>query len=143
MPASAAVYPYPSVSRLMRYWQARYHPKTTIKGKTLRDLQQFINENIGCLSIRLELDGRLIESEIRTELLTANDRSHLIMYDPQFVDECTDTRRIFVDATFAVVPKVKKVTQLLTIMVEKFGRVSLTHSLTVFIILIITNDYLI
>lgn len=142
LPDSAAANRYDSVSRLMRLWQAKYHPKTKIKGTTLIEVYEFIKKNPGCLDVRLELDGRLIESEITVELLTANDRNHLIMYDRQFTEECTDTRRIFVDGTFAIVPKIRKIDQFLTIMVEKFGRVSFFKLFKILFIFFILSLFL-
>lgn len=59
----------------------------------------------------------IIESSLKTKLIKVGEKTHMIIYDPKFIENIDDAEYLFLDGTFAIVPRIKNNKQLLTIMV--------------------------
>lgn len=51
-------------------------------------------------------------------MITVNGNPHLLMFDKDFVHECEDSIRSFIDGTFSVIPPLKDAKQMITVMME-------------------------
>lgn len=72
--------------------------------------------------------GNVTSHKLSHKLVTNNkiepNRSHLILYDEEFVFQLDDSQIFYVDATFDIVPRIKgKNKQFLTVMVESYEHV--------------------
>lgn len=62
--------------------------------------------------------------QLEHKIVEVKGKKHVVLYDPKFVDEFQDSNQWNVDATYKGVPKYDKKLQLLTIMGNRFGKVS-------------------
>lgn len=61
---------------------------------------------------------------VKHKIVKVNNKKHVVFYDPKLVDEFKDSNLWNIDATYKGVPKYDKKLQLLTIMGNRFGKVS-------------------
>ena len=117
-----------SMARKIRRWRAESSAALSRRSvTTLTDYHSFMIENSDAL---LKYTVPYINEPkmytFTTNLIEVGDRNHLVILDEDFVHHLRDTRRFYVDATFAVVLKLKFTTQFLTIMFEKYETVRLS-----------------
>lgn len=126
-PTAAAKNPYnDSMSRKLRRWRSADDEKenNTVKIIDLRGFDEFLKENRHMLDYHIRYDHELVDCKLSYEVVKVGEKEHMILYDENFVQTVRDSIRWFMDATFSVVPKLKGVKQFLTIMAEKYGKVS-------------------
>lgn len=109
----------------MRKWQAKFHPRLKLSGKTLDEIQKALEEQDHSFFTKygFEYDHHTVESELKTILVKVGDKTHMIIYDPKFASAVDNTEYFFLDGTFSIVPRIKNVKQFLTIMVQKVDKV--------------------
>lgn len=82
-----------------------------------------MDENPESLDYDVRFDKDVRKRTLKYEIIKVDKKEHLILYDEDFITAVRDSRKWFLDATFAVVPKIRGVRQFLTIMAEKYGKV--------------------
>ena len=61
------------------------------------------------------------QPQVQSSLLSSTSRGlHIVIYDQELIDQFNNYNDLFIDATFKALPKVKGITQMLTIMAKKF-----------------------
>lgn len=116
----------------MRRW--RQSQNKTVKELAITDLTgyaKFIDDNKHILDYDIKYRTETIQRQLTYEILKVGDREHMILYDKDFVDTVRDTTKWLMDATFSILPKLKRVSQFLTIMGIKYGKVSLKKSILI------------
>lgn len=113
--------------QVMRRWQIKKFPRLAIYGKTLSDIDMCLSENKTALNFTLDIKNEKKNHKIEHKLIVCGDKSHLILFDRDFIFEIDDGKFIFLDATFSIVPRVRGIKQFLTIMVKKHGHVRCYH----------------
>lgn len=91
------------------------------KYNSLKDFAEHVEKNPETLIYR-EQDKEFSVSAYLCSSSKKND--HLILFDESLVNEFQNKNDMFVDATFRIVPDIKGVTQVLTIMCKKNNTVS-------------------
>lgn len=110
----------------MRRWQAKFHPKLKLSGKTLEEIHTALHDEDNAFFTKYGFDFKhsYIESSLKTKLIKVGDITHMLIYDPKFIRSVDDTEIFFLDGTFSIVPRIKNVKQFYTIMVQKVEKVS-------------------
>lgn len=89
--------------------------------RSIFELGQHLEKHPGDLTI-LANDGSV--KQLQAQLVQSSSRTyHLILYDPEMISNF-DEHTVQMDGTFNAVPRVKGVTQLLTLMAKKYNVVN-------------------
>lgn len=109
----------------MRRWQSKFHPRLKLSGKTLEEIHKSFEESDHSEFTKYAFDFRhsTVESSLKTKLIKVGEQNHMIINDSQFITNIDDTEYLFLDGTFSIVPRIKNVKQLSTIMVQKVEKV--------------------
>lgn len=87
--------------------------------KSVTELAEHLQNHPEDLTI-ISKDGTVKQLQFK---LVKSKGNHLILYDPEMIHNFNE-HTVQVDGTFDAVPKVKKVTQLVTLMSKKYNVVS-------------------
>lgn len=114
-----------SLSRKMRRW--RQSTNESVKEINIIDLTgytKFMEDNKHMLDYDIKYRTETKQRTLQYKIIKAGDREHMLLYDKDFVDAVRDTKKWLMDATFSIVPKLRRVKQFITIMGMKYGKVS-------------------
>lgn len=122
-PEVAEMVSYDSLKRTFKYWRQADRPQLP---KCLNEMSDILNMPAWQQLLTFDVihNGKQETHVLDVHHLNVDDGTIVIFVDRQFALKFEIATDFFVDATFDTVPNVKGAYQLLTIMAERFGKVS-------------------
>lgn len=114
-----------SIRRNMLRWRRKRQKSCFKTIKTVEEFGTYLESPEGKAFLKYhDPAGNETTSEFTSAIVKEGENTHIILYDKQFLEKMKDGRVGQADGTFNARPKLRKVRQLLTVMVRKYNRVS-------------------